>query len=199
MKSAQRPGVRLLMVNLILLTAIVALLLYSGSYWSNFFGGPYVVDDDFLIVAATDESAQGLIRYVELSDRTLVDTGWVGQMERNGKPLYADKFFAMPVRDRWMLVMADSPEDGRKLIGPLYRISAPVETKVLQSAQEEHPEWNGKLLPVMINGKAAFTVVGYLGLAILLPLLIVSMVNIARAVVKLSRSSATDPLARPAE
>ncbi|MCY2967895.1 MAG: hypothetical protein NT069_30420 [Planctomycetota bacterium] len=163
MKSPPRPGVRLLTVNLILLTAIVALLLYSGSYWSNFFGGPY------------------------LSDRTLFDTGWVGQMERNGKPLYADKFFAMPVRDRFLLVMADSPEEGRKLVGSLYRISSPVEKQVFQSAQKEHPEWKGKLLPVMINGKAAFKVVGYLGLATLLPMLTISMVNIARAVVKLSQ------------
>lgn len=168
-------------MNLILFGGIIALAAYSMSYWQNFFFGPTRVDDDFLLTAGADAGPGALIRYVELRDRELIDTGWEGAIQRDGKRVYGDKFFVMPVKDRFMLVMADSQADGKLLVGPLYKFGTPVEHEVFAAVESQHPEWRGKLLATMINGKAAFKVIGYIGLAVLFPLMILSLVNIVRA------------------
>jgi len=179
----RRPThLRLLITNLALFIGIVVVIAATWNYWRNFFSGPAIVDDNFLLNAGASSKPGELIRYVELSDRQLIGTGWEGVMTQDGKCLYSDEFFIMPVKDQFMLVQADSPADGRRLIGPLYKFNSPVEREIYGSIQSEHPEWRGRVLPTMINGKAAFHVIGYLGLIVLCPLTVLSLVNIFRAI-----------------
>jgi hypothetical protein len=77
--------------------------------------------------------------------------------------------------------MAKEAKDGQHLVGPFYKVRDR-EAGVIAFMEERHPELRGKFLPVQLNGVAAFPVIGWIGLAIGIPVLLFCLYNVSRAV-----------------
>jgi hypothetical protein len=167
--------------NGLLLLSLVAIGALSAVYYFNFFFGPFPADDKALLEAAEHPGNGGLISYVALHDRQLLPTGFKVVTTVDGKPRSSTPYFFTPVGDRVMLVMAQSEADGRSLVGPLYAVPDKVQREVVEPVVQRHPELRGRFLPVMINGVAAFTVVGWIGLGVLIPLTLLAVANLFRA------------------
>jgi hypothetical protein len=141
---------------------------FTGNYYLNFFRGPLRVDDDYLLSAAATP-ASGLIAYVELDNPQLLPTGFSEEASRDEKVYESTPYYFIEVRDKLLLVKTHPDRDGGRLIGPLQTISAKVDVDVRNRLVANDPALREKLLPMIINGAAAFTVAGYLGLAIFVP------------------------------
>lgn len=147
---------------------LVLFAAFSGNYYLNFFRGPVRVDDAYLLSAAATP-ASGLIAYVELDRPRLIPTGFSEEASRDENVYESTPYFFVEVKDKLLLVKTHPERDGAKLIGPLQAISAKVDVDVRDRLVSNDPTLRDKLLPMIINGAAAFTVAGYLGLAIFIP------------------------------
>src|SRR5207248_3195018 len=107
----------------------------------------------------------------------LFPTGMAVVTTVDGKPRASTPYFFTPVGDRVMLVLAESAADGRRLVGPLYAVPDKVEKEVIDKIVQQRPDLQGRFLPVMVNGVAAFTVIGWIGLGVLIPLTLLAAVN----------------------
>jgi hypothetical protein len=180
--QVRRASRNLAIWNGLLLLGLLVTGALSAVYYVNFFFGPFPADDKALVDAAGHPGSGGLIRYVELHDRQLVPTGINVVTTVDGKPRSSTPYFFTPVGDRVMLVLAESPADGRHLVGPLYAVPDKVEKEVIERVTQRHPQLRGRFLPVMVNATAAFTIVGWIGLVILVPLTLLALANLGRAV-----------------
>jgi len=151
----------------LLLLALIAW--FSSTYYYHFFLGPFPFDDAKLLEAAKNPEDGSLLGYIELKDRQLLPTGWEEISTSNGKAYSVVPYFMTPVGDQFMLVMAKSPQDGKNLIGPLYK-TGDRELGVISFLEKRRPDLRGKFLPVQVNGEAAFTVIGWIGLIVCLPI-----------------------------
>jgi hypothetical protein len=167
--------------NGLLLVGVIATFGLSATYYFNFFFGPFPADDQKLLAADQHGSAGSLLRYVELRDRQLFPTGMTLVSTVNGKPRESTPYFFTPVGDRVMLVLAESAADGAHLVGPLYVVPDSVQKEVIDKVVQKRPELQGRFLPVMVNGVAAYRVIGWIGLGILIPLTLVAVANLGRA------------------
>lgn len=153
--------------------SLALLLLGLGSRYFYFvYRGPVVYDDAGLLALIEAEGTRSLVEYVELRDRQLIATDMKEVSTKNGKAYSEFPFFLTPVGDRLLLVLARSPADGARLVGPLGPWSS-VETEVVASLRAQSPELKGKLLPVTLNSVAAFPVFAYVALVALTPWLLV--------------------------
>jgi hypothetical protein len=154
---------------------------FSGNYYLNFFRGPLRVNDDYLLAVAA-KPASGLIAYVQLESPQLVPTGFTEEASRGEKVYESTPYFFVEVRDKLLLVKTHPERDGGRLTGPLQAISAKVDVDVRNRLVANDPALREKLLPMIINGAAAFTVAGYLGLAIFIPAAALCSFFFARAI-----------------
>jgi hypothetical protein len=168
------------------LVAIIVLLLWSYLGW--FFHGPRLVDDAYILNAATGP-ASSLIAYVEMRDRVLVPTDYVAKSSQNGRVYSTMPYYFIAVGDKQMLVKATKDARGHKLVGPLESISVKVDQQALDLIVAGNPRLRDRILPVMLNASAAFNVFGYVLLGSLTPILAVCGYNIARAVIRRGNTS----------
>jgi len=178
--QVRRASRNSLIWNGVVLFLMALLIWFSGNYYYNFFCGPFPFDDARLLQAAENPGSGGLLAYVELQPHPLQETGWKEISTTDGKPYSEVPYFMTPVGDKMMIVMAKDAADGQHLVGPLYKVRD-LEAGVIAFMEERHPELRGRFLPVQLNGVAAFTVAGYLGLAIGVPLILLCLFNISRA------------------
>jgi len=182
--QVRRTNRNLLLWNVPALVALLAVAWVTRVYYYNFFCGPFPADDSTLLAAAREPGNGGLLAYVELRDRNLVPSGFTEVSTRDDKPYSSIPLFMTAVGDRMMLVQTRTQDDGRRLVGPLYRVPADVEHKVIGSIVEKHPEMRDRFLPVMLNASAAFTVIGYIGLAVGVPLALLCLFNVGKALLR---------------
>jgi hypothetical protein len=165
-------------LGLALFLAVAAL---SATYYYLFFFGPFPADDQRIQELARNAAPSELLSYLELKDRKLIPTGWK-EISTSDDKVYAEAaYFLTPVGDDYLLVLAKSPGDGAHLVGPVAGLGQRDQEVVAEIAQAQ-PEFRGRILPVMLNNTAAFTVIGYIGLAVGLPWLLVMAFNIGRAI-----------------
>jgi hypothetical protein len=163
----------------LLLFALIAW--FSRNYYYNFFFGPFSYDDARLLKTAENPGNGNLLAYIELKDRQLLETGWEEISTTDGKPYSMVPYFMTPVGDKLMIVMAKDAKDGQHLVGPLYKVRDR-EAGVIAFMEERHPELRGKFLPVQLNGVAAFPVIGWIGLIIGVPVILLCLFNVSRAI-----------------
>jgi len=171
------------------LLCIAAIGWLSSNYYYNFFLGPFPYDDAKLLKAAENPGSGGLLAYIELNDRQLIETGWREISTADGKPYSEVPYFMTPVGDKLMIVMAEDAAEGRRLVGPLYKVHER-EARVISQMEQKHPEMKGKFLPVQLNGVAAFRVIGVIGLVVLIPISFLCLFNIAKALWSLQHPAA---------
>lgn len=176
----RRASRNLLVWNGVTLLAVGFIIWLSSNYYYNFFLGPFPYDDAILLKAAENPGSGGLLAYVKLQPHPLEETGWKEISTSDGKPYSEIPYFMMPVGDKRMIVMAKNAADGLHLVGPLYKVRDR-EAGVIAYMEERHPELRGKFLPVQLNGEAAFTVIGWIGLIAGVPVILLCLFNVGRA------------------
>ena len=179
--QVRRASRNSLIWNGVVLFLMALLIWFSGNYYYNFFFGPFPYDDSGILEAAENPGSGGLIAYIELKDHPLITTGAENVVSKNGKPLYATPYFMTPVGDKMMIVMSKDAGDGKQLVGPLSKVRE-LEVGLIADLEARDPELRGKFLPVQLNNAAVFKMAGYLGLIAGVPIILLCLVNIGRAV-----------------
>lgn len=168
--------------NGISLSLLLAVLWLTGDYLHYFFRGPALITDERLLEAIERNRSNSLIEYVELRDRKLLPTNWQEVTTRDGALHTEFPFFLLPVGERSMiLVLARAEHDGQHLVGPIGG-TRELEEKVIKAIVAKHPEYAGRILPVVLSNVAAFNVAGYILLALLIPWGSYCLWNVVRAV-----------------
>ena len=175
-----RSSRNLLIWNGLFAAILLALAALCGKYYLNFFRGPLPVDDAYLLQAAANPG-NGLIAYVEVKDPKLAPAGWKEESLSDDHIYETTPYFFLPVGDKLLLVKTHPERDGNRLIGPLQAIHVKTDMNVRDALIADAPELRDKLLPIMLNGAAAFTVAGYIGLAIFIPAMLLCVINLTRA------------------
>lgn len=184
--GARRKTYRLLFWNGLFLALLLTLVWASSTYYYYFFFGPVPADDAALLELARHPDKRALLSYVELTDRTLIPTGWREVATVDGKPSYHNPYYLIAVGDRYLIVHGERDADGKRLIGPIGRMPLDVESQVVAEIVRERPELDGKFLPLMLRASAAFTVIGYVGLVLLTPLALLLTCNLGKGLARLS-------------
>ena len=168
--------------NGISLGCLLLLVWVTGDYLYYFFRGPVRVTDEQLLKLIERNGKREPIEYVELLDRTLLETNWQEVSTSDGRPYATVPFFLLPVGDHSMIaVLADSKADGKRLLGPLSS-ARDLDKRVIANVIKKHPEYAGRILPVVFSNVAAFNVAGYVLLAFLIPWGAYCLRNVIRAV-----------------
>lgn len=153
----------------------------SANYYSNFFFGPFPADDQQIHELARNANAGNLVSYIELKDRKLISTGWK-EISTSDDKVYAEAmYFLTPVGDDYLLVLAKSAANGQHLLGPIAGLRER-DQEVMAEIEQAQPEFRRRILPIMLNHTAAFTVIGYIGLAVGLPWLMIMTINLGRTI-----------------
>lgn len=192
--QVRRVSRNLILWNGAVIGLVLILAWFGSTYYYNFFRGPLPVDDDYLLKAAA-KPASGLIAYVQLQNRELIPTGYVEKSSSDGHVYSTIPYFFLAVGDKQMLVKTYSQFDGARLIGPLQSTSVKSDLEAFNGIVAQHPEMKDKILPIMLNGAAAYNVAGYIGLGFFVPILLLCGFNIGRASWGLG-SPALHPVAR---
>lgn len=163
------------------LAAWLMLVWLLSDYLFWFCSGPAAVTDTQLLDLIDQNRQRALIGYVELKNRILLPTDWQEVSTRDGKPYSTVPYFLMPTGERHLiLVMAKSATDAGHLIGPLSE-ARDIDLRVLARITQKHPELKDRIVPVVLNHVATFTVFGYALLVILIPWGAYASWNLVRA------------------
>ena len=155
--------------NGISLACLLILLWLTGDYFYYFFRGPAAVNDAQLLAVIERNKTRALIEYVELRVRTLIPINWQEVTTRDGNPRSSTPFFLLPVGERSLIaVLAESQADGQHLLGPLSG-ARELDMRVISAVVRKHPEYEGRILPIVLSNVAAFNVAGYVLLVFLVP------------------------------
>jgi hypothetical protein len=187
-RQIRRVNRNLLIANGVILglLAIIALLLRSYLFW--FFHGTERMEDAD-ILAAAKASHSGLIAYADIRDHVLIPTGYVEESTRNGNVYSTMPYYFIAVGDKQMLVKATPHSRGDKLVGPLQSLSVRSDQEALEAILAQDPRLRSRVLPIMLNAAAAFTVFGYLFFAMCTPIFALCGYNFARVVVRQGRTN----------
>lgn len=175
--QVRRAARNSLIWNGVVLLLVAMVGWFSSNYYYNFFVGPFPYDDARLLKAAENPGSGGLLAYIELRDRQLLATGWEEISTTDGRPYSVVPYFMTPVGDKFMIVMAKDAAEGKHVMGPLYKVRER-EARVISHLETRQPELRGKFLPVQLNGVAAFTVIGWIGLIVLVPVTLLCSFNV---------------------
>ncbi|MBS0204001.1 MAG: hypothetical protein JSS49_13935 [Planctomycetes bacterium] len=180
--QVQRATRNSLVWNGISLGCLLFLVWLTGDYLYYFFRGPVRVTDEQLLTILDRNRDREPIEYVEMPDRTLIETNWQEVSTSDGRPYSTVPFFLLPVGDQTMiLVLADSRDDGKQLLGPLSG-ARDLDLRVIAKVIQKHPEYADRIQPVVLSNVAAFNVAGYVLMVIMLPWGAYCLRNVIRAV-----------------
>ena len=168
--------------NGISLAILLLILWLLSDYYYYFFRGPVSLTDAQLLTVLERDSQRSLIEYVEFHDRELIPTNWQEISTQDGQPYSTAPYFLLPIDPgKFLLVLTDARSDGKRLKGPLGG-AREMDRRVIQAVIEAHPEYQGRILPVVLAGNAAFEVFGYIFLVVIIPWGSYCLLNVARAV-----------------
>lgn len=180
-RQVRRVARNSMIVHAISLSLAGLLIYMSSGYLTCFFRGPQKLSDAEIAALITSDGHRALIGYIELNDRVLLPTDWQEISTTDGRPYSTFPFFLMPVGNQFVLVKANTPADAQKLVGPLGSLGER-EQLVVDATVREHPEYQGRVLPAVLNSVAAFEVWGYVLLVFLIPWLTYSVIRLAAAI-----------------
>lgn len=179
-----RTNRNLLVWNAILLAAVLCIAGLMHTYLDCFFRGPFPANDATLLAAAERTQGSGLISWVELRNRKLLPTGWTEVSTSNDVPYERLPYYLMPVGHSGDMILVQTHASGAHIVATLYSVPRDIQNGVIAPIVKKHPELRGKILPVMLNGAAAFRVAGYILLPILALFALLGVFNVARAILR---------------
>lgn len=148
---------------------LVLLVWMTSDYFYWFFRGPTPASDAQLMEMIAQGGQRSIIGYVSSTERKLQATNWseVVTMDdgRKEKVHTSTPYFLLPVDDKYLLVLAKESSE-TNLVGPLSH-ARELDRRVIKSLESENPQLAGKILPVVMNAEAAFSVLAYLLMPVL--------------------------------
>jgi hypothetical protein len=172
---------KLLAWNIPFLVAFAALFWSLSTYYYFFFFGPFAYTDDELLQLAARAKPGQLVAYADLKDRKLTPTGVTEILEMNGRLQSSSSYFLMPVGEKLLLVYADTKTERTHFVAPVDGLSAGVRVTVVDKLEAERPDLKGQILPLIMHGDAAFTVIGWLVLVVFTPFVLLCLFNVLKA------------------
>ena len=171
----------LLAWNIPFLLAFAALFWAMSTYYYFFFFGPFAYSDDELLQLAARSSPGSLMAYADLKDREFEKTGITEVVTVNGRLHTASSYFLMPVGEKKLLVLAQSETVQKHLVAPIDGLPESVRLEVVDKVVADHPEFEGRILPLIMHADAAFTVIGWLVVVVFTPFVLLCLFNVIRA------------------
>jgi hypothetical protein len=89
-ESPELPRRKLPGASLVILGLLMALGIYTSRYYTNFFCGPFSIDDAGLEALAREPGTGELLSYAALNDRELIATGVTEITTVNGRETASD-------------------------------------------------------------------------------------------------------------
>lgn len=172
----------LLAWNIPFLLAFAVLFWLLSTYYYFFFFGPFAYTDDELLKLAERAKPGSLMAYADLKDRVLLPTGISEVVTIDGKLHTSTPYFLMPVGEKYLVVLAQNEAMARHLVAPIDGYPGTSRQQaVLDKFVNDHPEFQGKILPLIMNADAAFTVIGWIVLVLFTPFVLLCLINVIRA------------------
>ena len=186
----QRCNRNLLVANLCLSGAVLVALLLSGKYYYNFCFGPFQITEQTLTSLRNADQASH--RFVVIPIENAIDYS-VEEFEtrRNGRERAVATYYSVMFGDKLLLVKAPPGHDEQQFSGYLENMSVyhRGQREVLDRFVAHDPGSRGAYLPVMLDATDVRTP-GWIGLAIGLPLFVLSAWNTKKALTRKSNPSA---------
>jgi len=171
----------LLIANGICLAFLLFFAWLASGYYYFFFRGPKEVTGEQLVQLAQNPGNGNLLEYVKLQDQEMLPTGIQEESTTDDKVYSVNPYYLVAIGEKLLLVKTEKPVPPRfSLLGPVSAISAKADVEARDLLLQTRPDLRQRLLPVMLNGAAAFNVAGYVGLVLLLPFFVLCSYNIVR-------------------
>ena len=171
---------RLLAANVVLLAALLAVSALSARYLYNFCAGPFALSDETLTSLKNADNLNGY--FVKVRIDNIVDYGVqeIKKERRGGRETVLAEYYALILGEKLLLVKTSPEHRASEFIGSLEDLSTAAEGEVIGRFLQNDPGAKGAFLPVMLDA-TGFRGPGYVGLAIGVPLLLLSVWNIRKA------------------
>ncbi|MBI3651668.1 MAG: hypothetical protein HY231_11680 [Acidobacteria bacterium] len=193
----KRCNRNLKIINLAIMLALVGLFLFNGKYLYNLFTGPATLDDQAL--AKLRSAGEVWANFVKVPGNNSSETG-LAYMEvktRHGVKVSEEmkaRYVVIGVDDKTLLVKAAPDDKGIYFSGEIVDMPTFEQQQILPELLRKEPEIRGNLLPVMLDA-TNYRRSGVIGLAIGVPLFILGLWNLQKALAR-SRAPHQHPLMR---
>jgi hypothetical protein len=161
-KGIRRAGRNSILMGLGGLVVIALLFWAEGRYFYNFSHGPFPIDQPTLFSIQDPDTRRE--SFVTIQGDETLETGFE---ESNTDYIITmhHPILAMKIGERLLLVKVSKDTDATRFSGELSSIPKEVQSQVLQTLQERHPEWKGRFLPAMLDA-TSYRFHGYLGIVV---------------------------------
>ena len=181
----RRSNRNLLLTNAALIVVVFAVAALSSRYLLNFVTGPYDIPRDDVLNLTEPGTLQ---RYwVTIQGDETIDTGVQEVTTRTyaGAPIgesVTASYVALLLDDRMLLVRVRTAYTVTDTLfsGALVAMPADEQREIIDEIVEEVPDLEGVFLPVMLDTEP-FRAMGFIGLAIGIPVLLIGLFNVFRA------------------
>jgi hypothetical protein len=193
--EARRTNRNLLIVNILLLAAVIALISADARYYLSFFLGCQRIEPAELITLSSP--AQRTRTFVTISGSKSARTGYQ-DIEKNvqkstGRVLSTavkDEYVLLKVGDKALLVKADPGAEKLEYSGELINTEEKIQQDLIGTLSAHDPELGKMILPFTLNA-ADYRDQGYWVLGISVPLLLLSGWNIFKGFRRLGEPQTT--------
>ena len=193
--EARRTNRNLLMVNILLLAAVIALISADARYYLNFFLGCQKIEPAELI--AMTSPAQGTRTFVTVSGSKSAKTGYQdienSVQKSTGRVISTtvkDEYVLLKVGDRVLMVKADPGAEKLEYSGELVNTEERIQQDLIRTLSARNPELGKMILPFTLNA-ADYREQGYWVLGVSVPVLLLAGWNILKGLRRLSEPQTT--------
>ncbi|MGV3605579.1 MAG: hypothetical protein ACO1RA_04160 [Planctomycetaceae bacterium] len=180
-QQVSRVRRNLLIANGICLAILLFIAWLASGYFYFFFRGPKEITGDQLVELAQNPGNGNLLEYVRFPDQEMLPTGIQEESTTDDKVYSVNPYYLVAIGEKLLLVKTEKPVPPRfSLLGPVSAISVKSDVEARDLILQTRPDLRQRLLPITLNGAAAFNVAGYIGVAFLLPFFVLCSYNIVR-------------------
>ncbi|MFO0883112.1 MAG: hypothetical protein U0894_02815 [Pirellulales bacterium] len=180
-QQVSRVRRNLLIANGICLAFLLLFAWLASGYFYFFFRGPKEVTGEQLVQLAENPGNGNLLEYVTFPDQEMLPTGLQEESTSDDKVYSVNPYYLVAIGDKLLFVKTEKPVPPRfSLLGPVSAISTKADIEARDLLLRARPDLRERLLPITLNGAAAFNVAGYIGLAFLSPLFLLCAFNVVR-------------------
>lgn len=189
-RQVGRANRNLVIINALLLAGVVVMFAVTATYWLNFFAGPFDMSREE--VAALPNAERLSRYYVRVPGDQIVNTGAHHVEKRVNERTkqvteqrVTAEYAALAVGDNWMVVKHEPGKmPDRTVVGKLETVPTDVRGQIVAQIEQDLKR-PGLFLPVMLDA-TGFRGPGYGMLAIAIPVVLLAVWNLTRAVARSS-------------
>ena len=183
---------RILVVNSVVLAALVLGTAYNQRYLYNCFKGPLPTSPDALVKAANPAGGQRY--FVSFDQVKAVKAGLQRTETSNGTTRVAETYFAVRTGSKFLVIQSPDSTASASYDGALVPVSDDLREQLQKKLDSRNLKYDDIFLPYMLDADS-FRSGGYVGLALGIPLALLALYNIVKAVRRMNDME-TSPVAR---